>query len=80
MRPLFLGRRLPPVARISCFEGKLFQQYRMSTTFQANNDEPYTPGTMLRSDSSQTYKIENILVDLRKPLQCVYRARYVIPD
>ncbi|EZF36124.1 serine/threonine protein kinase [Trichophyton interdigitale MR816] len=46
----------------------------MSTTFQANNDEPYTPGTMLRSDSSQTYKIENILVDLRKPLQCVYRA------
>ncbi|KDB31039.1 serine/threonine protein kinase [Trichophyton rubrum D6] len=48
----------------------------MSATLQANNDEPYTPGTMLRSDSGQIYKIENILVDLRKPLQCVYRARF----
>lgn len=64
------------MTRIACFGGKLFQQYRMSATLQANNDEPYTPGTMLRSDSGQIYKIENILVDLRKPLQCVYRARF----
>ncbi|KAI1940080.1 hypothetical protein LOZ66_002515 [Ophidiomyces ophidiicola] len=45
----------------------------MSTTSQATN-EPFTPETMLKSDSGRIYKIENILADRRNPLLCVYRA------
>lgn len=39
------------------------------------NNEPLSLGTMLKSDSGQTYKIEEVLADRRKPLLCVYRAR-----
>jgi hypothetical protein len=38
---------------------------------------PLTPGTMMKSDSGQTYKVEEVLVDRRQPLLCVYRARFV---
>ncbi|KKK22217.1 hypothetical protein ARAM_003249 [Aspergillus rambellii] len=36
--------------------------------------EPLSPGMMLKSDSGQTYKVEEVLADQRKPLLCVYRA------
>ncbi|KAJ9316571.1 hypothetical protein DTO271D3_3078 [Paecilomyces variotii] len=45
----------------------------MSPTSQFSK-EPLTLGTMLRSDSGRTYKIEEVLADRRKPLLCVYRA------
>ncbi|KAJ9371136.1 hypothetical protein DTO282F9_7322 [Paecilomyces variotii] len=45
----------------------------MSPTSQFSK-EPLTLGTMLRSDSGRTYKIEEVLADRRNPLLCVYRA------
>ncbi|KAJ9303049.1 hypothetical protein DTO271G3_423 [Paecilomyces variotii] len=52
---------------------RISQRYLMSPTSQFSK-EPLTLGTMLRSDSGQTYKIEEVLADRRKPLLCVYRA------
>ncbi|QKX63782.1 uncharacterized protein TRUGW13939_10953 [Talaromyces rugulosus] len=45
----------------------------MSTASHPNT-EPLTSGTELQSDSGQTYQIEEVLADRRKPLLCVYRA------
>ncbi|KUL81330.1 hypothetical protein ZTR_10085 [Talaromyces verruculosus] len=45
----------------------------MSSTSQVSK-EPLSLGTMLKSDSGQAYKIEEVLADRRKPLLCVYRA------
>ncbi|KAM5498580.1 hypothetical protein McaMca56_003632 [Microsporum canis] len=49
------------------------QRYRMSTAHQPTK-EPLIPGTSLRSDSGCSYKIEETLIERRKPLLCVYRA------
>jgi hypothetical protein len=50
--------------------------YLMSPTSQFSK-EPLTLGMMLKSDSGQTYKIEEVLADRRKSVLCVYRARCV---
>jgi hypothetical protein len=52
------------------------QRYLMSTT-SLNREELFTLGTMVKSDSGQTYKIEEVLAERRKPLLCVYLARCV---
>ncbi|KAJ5576817.1 hypothetical protein N7535_003743 [Penicillium sp. DV-2018c] len=43
----------------------------MATTL---HKEPFPLRTVLKSSSGQIYKIEEVLVDRRKPLLCVYRA------
>ncbi|KAE8352417.1 kinase-like domain-containing protein [Aspergillus coremiiformis] len=44
------------------------------STMSPCNKEPLILGTVLKSDSGQTYKIDEIIADRRKPLLCVYRA------
>ena len=51
----------------------------MSTALQSH-DEPLPLGTQLKGDSGRTYGIEELLADRRKPLLCVYRARYGFYD
>lgn len=38
--------------------------------------QPLTPGTMLKSDSGQMYRIEEVLAERSNPFCCVYRATY----
>lgn len=68
-------------ARQSAFRipylGQRASQRCLMSTASHPNTEPLTSGTELQSDSGQTYKIEEVLVDRRKPLLCVYRARSV---
>jgi hypothetical protein len=59
-----------------CLGQRISQRYLMSSTSQLSK-EPLTLGTMFKSDSGQTYKIEEVLADRRKPLLSVYRARCV---
>ncbi|KAI1131979.1 kinase-like protein [Nemania abortiva] len=51
-----------------------FPRSAISTTSRAN-EEPFTPSTLLKGDSGRVYEIEQILLERRKPLPCVYRAR-----
>jgi hypothetical protein len=39
--------------------------------------EPLPVGASLRGDSGRVYTVSKILADRRKPLLCVYQARYV---
>lgn len=79
IQPSSLTRFLPSVSHASYLGRQLSQLHRMSTTLQSRN-EPFSLGTMLKSDSGRTYKIEETLADRRKPLLCVYRARYVFVE
>jgi hypothetical protein len=47
----------------------------MMSSMSQVNKEPLSLGTMLKSDSGQTYKVEEVLADRGKPRLCVYRAR-----
>lgn len=38
--------------------------------------EPFTQGETLCGQSGRTYTIQDVLAEQRKPLLCVYRARY----
>jgi hypothetical protein len=40
---------------------------------------PLALGTMLKSGSGRTYRVEEFLAERRKALLCVYCARYVDP-
>lgn len=71
---MFFARISP--SRVPYLGQRISQRYLMSPTSQFSK-EPLTLGTMLRSDSGRTYKIEEILADRRKPLLCVYRARCI---
>ncbi|KAJ9196655.1 hypothetical protein DTO164E3_6185 [Paecilomyces variotii] len=68
---MFFARISP--SRVPYLGQRISQRYLMSPTSQFSK-EPLTLGTMLRSDSGRTYKIEEVLADRRKPLLCVYRA------
>lgn len=68
---------LPSLSHATYLGRQLSQPRGMSTTLQSR-EEPLPLGTMLKSGSGRNYKIEEILADRRKPLLCVYRARYVL--
>lgn len=66
---------LPLVSRYPCIGRQGSRRYAMSTTLPSH-EEPLPPGERLKGDSGRIYKIEEVLADRRKPLLCVYRARY----
>ncbi|KAE8154312.1 kinase-like domain-containing protein [Aspergillus avenaceus] len=74
MRPTALIRIQPPLTRAPFFTCQLLSQTRKTSTKSPSIQEPLKPGTILKSDSGQSYRIDEILADRRKPLLCVYRA------
>ena len=48
----------------------------MSSRSLQTDDKPLTPGTTLCGQSGRMYTIQEVLAERRKPLLCVYRARY----
>jgi hypothetical protein len=49
---------------------------KMNTEPKTMNTEPYSPGDTLFGESGRTYTIQKVLAERRKPLLCVYKARY----
>lgn len=68
-KPLPLVTRYPRLGRQSS------RRYATSTTLQSH-EEPLCLGADLKGESGRIYRIEEVLSDRRKPLLCVYRARY----
>lgn len=75
--PLLLMKPLPLVPRCPDLGRRFSRRYAMSTTSQSH-EEPLSRGTQLKGEPGRMYSIEEILADRRKPLLCVYRARYEI--
>jgi hypothetical protein len=74
--PQFLTTKtLASVSRYP-YLGRPFSGRRTMSTPLQSHEEPLPIGTRLKGDSGQIYMIEEILADRRKPLLCVYRARY----
>lgn len=69
MKPLPLVSRCPDLGR------RFSRRYAMSTTSQSH-EEPLSRGTQLKGEPGRMYSIEEVPTDRRKPLICVYRARY----
>lgn len=51
----------------------------------AAQSEPFAVGMLLKADSGQDYQIDEVLLDRRNPLMCLYRAsaggrRYIVKD
>jgi len=55
-----------------------FSRRTLSSQLLKMADEPLTPGAKLCGQSGRTYTIEEVLAERRKPLLCVYRARYTL--
>lgn len=68
-------KTLPLVSRYPRLGRQFSRRYAMSTTLQSH-EEPLPLGARLKGDSGRIYRIEEVLADRRKPLLCVYRARY----
>lgn len=66
---------LPLVSRYPRLGRQFSRRYAMSTTLQSH-EEPLHLGAQFKGESGRIYKIEEVLADRRKPLLCVYRARY----
>lgn len=73
--PSLPTKPLPLVTRYPGLGRQFSRRYAMSTTLQSHK-EPLSLGTRLKGDSGRIYRIEDVLTDRRKPLLCVYRARY----
>lgn len=51
---------------------------RKMSTLPQRRTEPFAIGTELRGHSGRTYKVQEVLAERRRPLFCVYRARYLL--
>lgn len=77
MRSSVIPRALPSVTLIPRF-GRQFSQRHMMPTSRSSN-EPLALGTMLMTDSGQTYKLKEFL-STGESLCCVYIAQGVLID
>lgn len=73
--PLLPAKPLSLVSRYPGLDRRFSRQYAMSTTSHSH-EGPLSLSTLLKGDSGWMYRIEEVLTDRRKPLLCVYRARY----